>query len=465
MNKTYNIENESFIVSYYLNHFNDETVFEYEYFQDETLKGLVKTIQDIKENADINTFNLDILNIELQKIKNITIPFNNLQTLKESYSDFTNIPYCMDILKSDYQKQIVSKGLLQTLIGKVNSAGVLKAEDIITDLRRLEESLSVEDDNVFYNSEELVDRYIETLKRRIDKEKNYRSLGFRVLDEKLTRAASPKEITIIAALRSTGKSIFRQNLENNLINKNIPVVSFSLEMSEESSMDRFFSMKSNITMKDLNKNPQSFIHSPSMKREYEDLKSKKNYLFTDRSDFSFAKIDKAIYKAKEVFRKNGSFEKIGEEYMVITIDVLNMVSDFGDQEPARILKAMDMLHNLVKKHNVHCIGIVQINESKLRGSKIWKEPEDLDAYRPNLEDIYGGSGYAQRARVVGILHRPRFLKERFFPNMAHIWEVEPDILQFHCAKQSDGELFLQEFIFDSERMRILPYVTSQGDDE
>lgn len=460
--KTYNIQNELLITSYYLNNFNSISLFEYEYFQDEKLKGLVKTVQLIKENADISSFDLDLLGIEIEKTKELDITYKELKEIKESYSDFNNIDYYLSILKSDYQKQIVSKKLLQTLIGKVNSAGVIKTEDILQDLRDIEKSLSIDEEEIFYSGKELADRYIETLKRRIDKDKYGKSIGFKALDKKLTRPAAAKEITIIAALRGVGKSIFRQNLENNLINKGIPVLTFSLEMSEESTMDRFISMKTNINMLDLNKTPEQVIISPKVKLECDNLRKRDNYLFTDRADFSFAKIDKAIYKAKNYFREKGLF-KDEEEYMVITIDVLNMVSDFGDQEPARILKAMDALHNLVKKHGVHCIGIVQINESKLRGSKIWKEPDDLDVYRPNLEDIYGGSGYAQRARVVGILHRPRFLKERFFPDMGHIWEVEPDILQFHCAKQNDGELFLQEFIFDSERMRVIPYEREHGE--
>jgi replicative DNA helicase len=313
---------------------------------------------------------------------------------------------------------------------------------------------------VFLTSEDLVDRYYDTLMDRDDPRKK-KSIGFKVLDKNITRPGAPKEITIFAALRAVGKSTFRQIIENNLINKGTPVVSFSLEMSEESTMDRMVSSKTNIPMIDLNKQSKKQINDSRLKRALKDFKTKKNFLFTDRSDFSFEKIDAALYKAKEIFRKNGTFDKIGEEYMVITIDVLNMVSDFGSQEPTDILKAMDKLHNLVKKHNVHCIGIVQINETKLRGGKIWKNPEDLNHYRPNLEDIYGGGGYGQRARVVGILHRPKALKERMFPEMQEIWDAEEDILEFHCVKQNDGILFLQKFIFDGEKMRISPLIVDE----
>ena len=459
--KIYNLENETYITSYLL---NDLTALknidiDHEHFQDDFLKDVVKTYRSLKTkdlSFQSNKAFIDHLIIEA-KTKGSELDFEKLSKIKNSFSDFENIDYSIELLKNDYHKNVVAKTLMSSLISKTSTGGVVKADDIVQDLDKLKKLLISNDTNVFLNSEQLTERYYQTLIDREDPSKK-KSIGFKVLDKNITRPAAPKEITIIAALRAVGKSTFRQIIENNLINKGVPVISFSLEMSEESTMDRMVSSKTNIPMIDLNKQSKRQLMDSRLKRALTDFTEKKNFLFTDRSDFSFDKIDAALYKAKEIFRKNGVFDKIGEEYMIITIDVLNMVSDFGNQEPTDILKAMDKLHNLVKKHNVHCVGIVQINETKLRGGKIWKNPEDLSVYRPNLEDIYGGAGYAQRARVVGILHRPKNLKERFFPEMQAIWETEPDILEFHCVKQNDGILFLQKFIFDGEKMRISPLV-------
>lgn len=462
--KIFNLENETYITAYLLNDLEalKNSEINPEHFQDDFLKTVIKSYNSVRDKQLEFKSNKSLIDHIIIESKNLglEIDFEKISKIKSSFSDFENIDYSVELLKNDYQKNVVAKTLMSSIISKSSSGGIIKAEEMINDLDKLKKVLLSNDTNVFLTSEELVDRYYETLLDRDDPNKR-KSIGFKILDKNITRPAAAKEITIIAALRAVGKSTFRQIVENNLTNKGVPVVSFSLEMSEESTMDRMVSSKTNISMLDLNKQSMKQVLDPRLKRALNEFKQKKNYLFSDRSDFSFDKIDAALYKAKEIFRKNGTFDRIKEEYMVITIDVLNMVTDFGSQEPSDILKAMDKLHNLVKKHNVHCIGVVQINETKLRGGKIWKNPEDLDHYRPNLEDIYGGSGYAQRARVVGILHRPKSLKERMFPDMKEIWSVDPDILEFHCVKQNDGNLFLQRFIFDGERMRISPYIPDE----
>lgn len=454
-----NIENELLIASYILNNYDNKKDLQSYYFQDEFLKNTIECIESIrnKESITINNSDslIDFIMIESSNLSK-KMDIIKLKDIKDSYNDFSNIDYNISILKSDYSKNIVSKNLLNSLISKTSSAGIINSKSLIEDLEKIKKELSNEDINIFSTSEDLVDKYYKLLNDRSNPDKS-KSIGFKILDDRITRPGAEKEITIIAALRGVGKSSFKQTLENNLIHKNIPVVSFSLEMSEASTMDRYITMKTNVPMIQLNKNSKNVLQDEKVLRVLNELKERKNYLFTDSSDLSFDKLDIAIYKAKEIFRERGVLQK-DDDYMIITIDVLNMVSDFKDQEAKTILQAMDKLHNIVKKHKIHCIGIVQINETKLRTGKIYKEPEELDNYRPNLEDIYGGSGYAQRARLVLILHRPKFLKERFFPDMQEIWDIEPDVLQVHCAKQNDGELFLENFIFDGERMRILPYV-------
>lgn len=460
-----NIENELLIASYVLNNKDYSKEIQSYYFQDQSLKDIIECIELVYKNQNITITStdslIDFISIEASRISK-KIDIVKIKDIKTSYNDFSNIDYNISILKSDYSKNIVSKNLITSLISKTSSGGIIDSKDLLSDIEEIQKQLVKEDLNIFSTSEDLVEKYYKLLNDRCNPDKS-KSIGFKVLDDRITRPGAEKEITIIAALRGVGKSGFKQTLENNLIHKNIPVVSFSLEMSEASTMDRYITMKTNVPMIQLNKNSKNIIEDEKVIRVLNELKQRKNYLFTDSSDLSFDKLDSALYKAKEIFRERGVLQK-DDEYMVVTIDVLNMVSDFKDQEPRSILQAMDKLHNIVKKHKVHCIGVVQINETKLRGGKIYKEPQELDTYRPNLEDIYGGSGYAQRARLVLLLHRPKFLKERFFPDMQEIWDVEPDVLQVHCAKQNDGDLFLQNFIFDGERMRILPFIENISED-
>jgi replicative DNA helicase len=454
-----NIENETLIASYYLNNFDKVDYFQKDYFQNEKLTHIISGLEIMK--VENRQFSLETLNVILAEEKT-RIPFNELRSLKEDFSDYSNIDYHISKLKNDYVKQVTSKELLAGLTAKVNSEGDVPVDYILDQMELIRQSISRSDDNIFLDSQQLIERYLQTLDRREDPLKQ-KSMGFKCLDDKYTRPGAPGEISMTLSLRGVGKSAFRKNMANNLINKGIPVVVYSIEMIEESEMDRDIALKSGIKVFDLNKNPKVARKDPRFKLIEDKFRTgMHNYLFTDDSDISFDKLDSSLYKAKQLFRKKNVLAT-NENYMFVIIDVLNMISDFDEGDPRTILKCMDKLHRIAKKHDIHIHGIGQINETRLRG-RTFREPEETETYRPNLEDIYGGSAYAQRARIVNILHRPKFLKERFFPDRQHIWDLEPDILQYHCVKQNDGELFLQEFIFMGEVMRVVPYVRENDDD-
>lgn len=448
-------ENELYVISYYLNNYECVSNFNYELFQDNVLRNIAICLQEMRElnlQFDDNTLRL------LLSKKNIDIPQEKILEIKTKYkNDYLNIEYHIKQLKSNYNKKVVSKNLIETLLNKVNGNEYLTSESIIRVLDNIRRRLIDDESSYFCTSEDLVSRYYKELDERAKKYKK-RTSGFSVLDEKLSRPGAPKEIRIIAALRGSGKSIFAQTTVNRLLDRGIPCVYFSIEMSEESIVDRYVTSYTGIPIKKLNSDSERYSNDNKVMDSLNNLANKKNFLFSDRSDWDFDKIDVALYEAKEHFRKNEIFKE--DEYMVCVFDVLNMILDFGDQSPMTILLAMDKFHRLVKKHEVHAIGIVQLNENKLR-SRNFREPSELDSFRPNLEDIYGASAYAQRAREVAILHRPKFLKERLFPHLIEHFGYEPDILEYHCVKQNDGPLFFEKFDFDGSRMTIYPIVDKE----
>lgn len=144
-------------------------------------------------------------------------------------------------------------------------------------------------------------------------------------------------------------------------------------------------------------------------------------------------------------------------YTVVDIDLLSMAKDFGDKTPLEIEKGMDKLHRMTRRTGVSVMGVVQSNENKFR-SRILKKPEDLDFHKIGLEDLKGSAAYAERARVVISITRPIFLKQRFFPEMNHIWELEPDLMHLHVLKNNDGGLGYTKLLFEKENFRVLPYV-------
>ena len=87
--RNYNIQNESFIVSYYFNNFDSIKEFPFEKFQDLKLRETVKTLKVLKEEN--LKFNLETINSFISRNNGVKVSYQELVTLKDSYNDFTNI--------------------------------------------------------------------------------------------------------------------------------------------------------------------------------------------------------------------------------------------------------------------------------------------------------------------------------------------------------------------------------------
>lgn len=458
-----NLDNEYLCLSYYLRNpkqINQQTA---GLFMNPITKSVAGAITRLQEKG--LEFSLETLyNLARQEKE---FDFSILDNIYNNFTDYANIEYHIKELESDYTKNVIARNILIDLIGKSQSGAMISTQEILSATDNIRRALiTTLDTAILKDTKALSEEYLEILDERRDKDRrNRRSIGFRVLDEQLTRPAAPKELTIIAALSGSGKSSMKQAMQNNLIAKGIPTLDFSLEMSNESNMDRIVSMRAGISGFDLNKNITSNELYQKTRRVLDDFQKYKNFLSTDESALTFDHIDSLLYKAKEIFYKRGLLQD--DEYVIYSIDLLNMVMDFGESTPTDILAAMDQWFRINKKHNCHGVGLVQINENKLR--KItFNDPDDIDRYRPNLEDIYGGSAYRQRARTVMLLHRPLDMKMRFFPELKEEWErmdYRPlDIMECHIAKQTGGSLFLQKFVFDPSVMRIVPLMENFNDD-
>jgi hypothetical protein len=247
-------------------------------------------------------------------------------------------------------------------------------------------------------------------------------------------------------------SIFAKHIENNLINKGVCVLSFNLEMSKESSIDRLLCIRERIPLKDMQQPGMTPRLKAVIQRGLTSISKLLNYIYCPDEYMDFYTLDASIHKAKNMFRENKVLPD--DEYMVIIIDLLDMVKGFDD--PKEIKTSMDELHRLARKHKIHIIGLVQANENKFRNGKIFKNPEELDYYKIGLEDIYNGSSYGARARVVISLNRPLFMKRRFFPELEERWELEDDLILVNVVKQNDGYLSQTKFVF-GENFMITPF--------
>ena len=102
------------------------------------------------------------------------------------------------------------------------------------------------------------------------------------------------------------------------------------------------------------------------------------------------------------------------------------------------------------------MNVIQANENKFRGGKIFKKPDELDFYKVGLEDIEGSASFAQRCRVIMTLTRPLQLKKRYFPEQMEQWEIETDFINCNIVKQNDGAEGFIQFVF-GDNFNIYPF--------
>ena len=447
-------ENERRVVSYLMKHQGKTAVLTRNYFLAHQYKKTFVSLRKFHLQGYI--FNIqDFTKMLQEELPEITE--EKVQSLYNAFpQEDPNIGLCIEKLKKDYQRHQVIHKVLPKVLKKAHdpNAPIEEVWVAALDILRIP---SEEEGKRLLNAEELSRGHQEIIKQRESGIKTH-SIGFPELDEKITRPAAAEEMTFVLGLMGSGKTAWLINTENNLINKGICVASFNLDMPEESRMDRLISIRGDIPIKSLQAkrddvSPSLALHRDHILREISILP---NYMYFSGTSLSLDELDAQIYQAKESFLEKGSLPEDG--YMVVSIDTVSLIDDFGDEGRETITKAVKKLSQIIKHHRVHLIGLIQANENKIRTGKMFKTASELDNYHLGLEDIYGGSAYAKHGRVVLSINRPLFLKERFFPQKDHKFAYGGrDPLNIHIIKQNDGPLGLVSFNF-RENFRIEPAI-------
>jgi len=241
------------------------------------------------------------------------------------------------------------------------------------------------------------------------------------------------------------------SLLNKMINLRIPVIYFTLEMSETASFQRMISDRTSIPYMDFNnieKDPDKYeMHSTVLKREKEVLDSINTFRLVD---YPYISIDDIRYYVRE-FK-----EELGVDKMVVIVDLLKMVSDFKriNTEHTSIEYAMDDISALTKDESIALIGVHQANRSTDSDKKITDE-EKIDTFRPQLAHLKGSGSLEERARVVLGLHRPYYYYEKYFDNLL---ELQTNIMEVQILKNSNGEAGQKiKYLYQPSVMRFIPY--------
>lgn len=448
-------KNEHAYIKYIIQNFNKDFPLEEEVLFDSLESLIYKNLIKIKsKNLNINEDILyDYVSAQKKDIKK--------EELTEYFSvrrnEFENINYIIEKIK-DFKIKNSLLNNIEFSVGKILSKNLLTKEDLV-DLSidfhntTFTQPLDILDkDKIFYDYEELGKRYKVVLDKR--KEGKWKkSLGFPELNNNITRPGAPGEMTALVGRKGSGKSIFAKCMQNYLISQNSCVISFDLEMEEESCYDRILCIRTGYSLDELINSEKNLNIDKKIDEEIKKLGKFKNYLNYPNPVLSLKELDFYLYQAKKIFKNNKVLPE--DEYLICFFDLTDMIEDFDGADPLKIKRNLNKLHRIARNHRCHFVLLLQANENKFRDGQIFKKPEDLDYYHLTLEDIEGGAAYGARCRVVLSLNRPLQLKKQFFSARMEEWNLELDVINVNCVKQNDGKLFFTQFGFDNN-FRIYP---------
>jgi len=444
-------EDELWVLSYFLKTPKDYFFISEKDFINKNSKIIYNTIIDLHTKKDVQVIDKRAIQKYCQEVSQEfiesifnkpSIDFNIIKTYIKNIKDYTI-------------KLKIGNTIEQFLTQSVSDGGL--NYDIIRNLADsiLYNSIKLDDDKTVRTYDELSTTYREILRKREDG-LNKRSYGFKVIDKMLIRPAAVGEMTVIFGMKGSGKSILCKCIENILVNKGTCVISINLEMIEESNMDRFVSMETNLSLEELLSNNKSEETKQIIEDNLKLKETRKNFAYYAEPMLTLNELDTYIYKCKQKFNKAGVLPEDG--YCVVTIDLTEQIEELSGKAGTDLKPGVNRLLQIAKKHKIHIINILQSNENLFRGGKMFSTPEVCDTFCLQPEMVEGGSVYAARSRVVMAINRPLTLKRRYFPNREEEWNISTDLIWVNICKQNDSPyLSRTPFIFGDNSFKLFPY--------
>lgn len=345
--------------------------------------------------------------------------------------------------------------LLEATLKDVNSLTSLNDEntsEIKTKLNQIEIALSSKEDKKgVMNFEEWFDNYeVELENRKLGKKYVFNNF---LLDTLVPAGPNPGEIGLIVSSSGSGKSTLVLNQVSDLIDMEIPCMYFSLEMSSIATLDRLCSKRLGI--------PYSNIVSPNDPLEYEAvlsaIKQEKEKLVTNKK-FRFS--EDATISLAELYQHIKKFQAdIGQEYCIVIIDLLSMITDFSKTAtnmPQQIEISINKLSAMVKSLGVHCIGVLQYNRSTESEAGKIRDVQDLQKFRPNRAQVKNSNAYLERARFVLSTWRAKMYAELYMEKDEILDMV--DIIEVSVVKANNSVIGKRaEGLFIGDTFSIEPF--------
>ncbi len=447
-------ENEDFTISaeyqaLYLCIHTPTSEFLKEYFPHEEAQAIFEAIRTLRDREEVIT---EASLFRESNSINDSVDSALVHTIYTYTTDISSVTPILDTLKSASTKYNV-KEITAKIVEKANSADPLDAQEISNLLYEAQDTLvNGQKKTIAKSLETCIDEYDKELENRLTGKEHVFADSH--MDSILVRKAAPGQIILIAGATGTGKSAFSLSLINGMINNGIPVLYFSLEMDTISTMDRLISMRTDIPVEEWY-NKESI---PALRKKLEREKAsleKKPFKFIDDASVSLDQIQSIIRDFKLTYKT---------DYVCVYLDLVTQIRDFttmkGQGTLANTIEfSVNRLNAMAKSEHVCFVCVAQLNR-EADSAKIGSI-EDIETYRPSLNQIKNSHAMGERSRTVLSVFRPKYYAERLFPDDENV-DLMEDILEVQVLKQSQGSVgMVKKYLFDGKCFQLKPFVESE----
>lgn len=423
--------------------------FDKTYFVSSVANEILYTLKKLYEN----NIELTIHNVVTYgNMRHPDITKENLEVLRTQGYNLDEFEFYFKNLKINYSKVQIEDKILKDTILQVSSKGELNVEKLQELSDSIQEHLDIikGKESVLQSIEKIGLRYRGTLIDRKLGKYNF-STGDSLLDEHLTQGFAPGQITTIYGASGVGKSAFALNLFSKQINKQIPTMIISLEMDEITTMDRLISLRKKLPAKMLQfKSDESLNNSEHIFKVFEEgldeLKRYDKFFLVDDPTLRVNDLESLCKIA---------MNEMGVSYMVCIIDLLTMLSDFGEQT-IEMERSMNILSGIAKTLGIHFVFLVQANRGVDNVNV--QTIEQLDRLRPkSLHGIKNTAAIGERSRTVLSVFRKKHYARELFSEDPQL-EFMDDVMEVTIIKQSSGLAGkVLKYLYEPEIFRIFPY--------
>lgn len=346
--------------------------------------------------------------------------------------DVSNIPGAISALKDSSIKASLNVHLSK-LSGLLQSSNPLSSEELYAITSEMQTTMSSMGSNV---QSKTLEQGLEDYDVYLDERKKGDAFitGDDFLDKNLTRKFRGGQTITLAGATGAGKSAYALNIVKTNINLSVPTIYFTLEMDEESTLDRLIAQELNMTVDALyDKSQVDYVKHK--KKDLVDKYENKPFRLVDNPSVDLATVHYLIREFKALY---------GVDYVCVIIDLVTMIKEFIDVKGSgagtlanTIEMSVNMLNAIAKLENVCFINVVQFGRSA--DSARIESLDELHKLRPTLNAIKNSHAIAERSRVVLSVFRPRYYAQRLFPEHPEL-EFMQDEMQIQILKQSQGDV-------------------------